>query len=342
MRQLFRKLGVLLALSVAGFLLFNGSLVVYGIRQLYGQLNIIYKAVPVSEYLKDPESDTTYFYKLKYLGQVRAFAMDSLKLHASDNYTSFYDQRGKPAMWVVTGCLPYHLEAKEWSFPFLGDVSYKGFFNETLAREEAMKIRRNGFEADIYNPSAWSTLGILNDPILSGMLKRGPGQLAETIIHELTHATVFISGDVDYNENLATFIGEQGAIRFLSNHFGPQSPEKIRYEHLLQDEDVYSQHLLNGSKRLDSLYATFSDEMPVEEKAEKKFSLIADILIGINFLPIQEMQYFRYDFRKNPLPGNTFFMAYRRYRKDQKSFHDLLQGKYQGDLVLMIRDLADK
>jgi predicted aminopeptidase len=47
------------------------------------------------------------------------------------------------------------------------------------------------------------------------MLERGEGDLANLIIHEMVHATIFVKDSIDFNENLATFIGDRGAEQFL-------------------------------------------------------------------------------------------------------------------------------
>ena len=333
---------VLLLTAILFWLIFNAELVVYGVRQLRGQLELVWNAVPVEEYITANPDSTDNIRKLQYLQTVRAYAMDSLGLHSSDNYTTFYDHGRKPLMWVVTASKPFSMEAHEWTFPFLGSLSYKGFFREELALEEAAQVRKEGYETDIYNPSAWSTLGWMNDPILSGMLHKGPGQLAELIIHELTHATVFLPGQVEYNENLATFIGEQGALLFLSSHFGTNSPEKIRYENFLHDQIIYAKHLLKGAESLDSLYKTFTSDELISSRAEKKYRLISSIFLNINYLPLKEPKRYLFDFRQEQLPGNTTFMAYRRYRKDQAELYKLLNEEYEGDLRKMIAGLSEK
>ena len=213
--------------------LWNYKLVFYGIQQLNGQLKIICKSVPVTEVINDKNVNPEIKEKLLLVEEIRRFAMDSIGLTNSDNYTTFYDQQGKPLMWVVTGCKPYSLEAKKWNFPFVGEVSYKGFFKEYRAKKEELLVRQQGYETDIYSPSAWSTLGYFTDPILSNILKRGPGRISELIIHELTHATIFQSSSVVYNENLATFVGENGAIKFLIAHFGDTSVYINRYKNRL-------------------------------------------------------------------------------------------------------------
>jgi predicted aminopeptidase len=290
--------------------------------------------------LNDPQLRDSYREKLVLTNDIRRFAMDSLGLKNSDNYTTFYDHQGQPLMWVVTGCLPYELKAKEWWFPLIGHVSYKGFFNEQLARREELQVRRAGYETDIYNPSAWSTLGYFTDPILSNQLKRGPGRLAELIIHELTHATVYLESSVDFNENLATFIGEQGASAFLKSKFGADAEETKRYTDFLADQSLYSEAMMLGAQRLDSLYRTMDHNLPVKEKALLKYRLISDILVHINRLPFARPEQFRFHFGKDPLPGNTEFMSFLRYRKQQGDFELELSGKYKGDLRAMIAAYA--
>jgi predicted aminopeptidase len=67
---------------------------------------------------------------------------------------------------------------------------------------------------------AYSTTGLLPDPVYSPMLRRDEIGLADVIIHELTHNTIYRTGDTTFNESLATFVGRRGAIDFLSSEFG--------------------------------------------------------------------------------------------------------------------------
>jgi predicted aminopeptidase len=240
-------------------------------------------------------------------------------------------------MWVVTGCLPFEFKEKTWWFPVVGNVSYKGFFDEAGALMEADRISQEGYETDIYNPEAWSTLGYFTDPVLSNMLKRGPGKLAELIIHELAHATVFLPDEVDLNENLATMAGELGALRFLASKYGKMSNEYIRYTNRLHDDEIYYQHMLNGFIRLDSLYKSFDKNAKHDVKANKKYKLIATILLDINKLPLKDKNRYRFDFEKNKLPGNTEFMSYSRYRNDQSNLKKTLATKYRNDIGMMLK-----
>jgi predicted aminopeptidase len=336
--------------NIAGLALFvliiwlswNFKTLCYGINQLIGQLKITMNAVPVNKIILDPSLKKEYREKLFFIQEVRRYAIDSLGLHDTENYTTFYDQKDKPLLWVLTACRPFELEAKKWYFPIIGKMEYKGFFKEEKAYREQRQVILEGYETDIYNPVAWSTLGILTDPILSGQLRFSPGRLAELIIHEMTHATVYVAGDVDYNENLATFVGEKGAEKFLIYRFGIKSTELTTYLNYISDEEMYSRYMLTQSKSLDSLYKTFKPEMTLREKADKKYRKIADIMLGLNNMPFHNSRRYRTNFKKGKLPNNTEFMAFLRYRKDQDAFKKSFEKNFNGNLKAFVMKIADR
>jgi predicted aminopeptidase len=243
---------------------------------------------------------------------------------------------------VLTACRPYELEAKKWHFPILGQVEYKGFFKEEKALKEQREVILEGFETDIYNPVAWSTLGLLTDPILSGQLKFSPGRLAELIIHEMTHATVYVAGDVDYNENLATFVGEKGAEKFLTYRYGKESIELTSYLNYITDEEMYSRYMLLQSRSLDSLYRTFTSDMTLREKADKKYRKIANIMLGLNNMPFHNSRRYRTNFKKGKLPNNTEFMAFLRYRKDQDVFKKSFEQNFNENLKAFVQEITNR
>ena len=49
------------------------------------------------------------------------------------------------------------------------------------------------------------------------MLQKQKGELAELIFHELFHGTIYVSGQVDLNENLAEFIAEKATLVFFNS-----------------------------------------------------------------------------------------------------------------------------
>jgi len=98
----------ILALVVVVALIYH-DLVVYGIRQGYGQLSIIWNARPVTEYLADPNFPDSLKARLRLIDEVRQYAIDSLGLKDTENYKTLYDQKGKEIMWVVLAAEPFQL-----------------------------------------------------------------------------------------------------------------------------------------------------------------------------------------------------------------------------------------
>ncbi|MBL3656731.1 aminopeptidase [Fulvivirga sediminis] len=313
------------------WLLFNHELITYALKQAKGQLTIVWNAEEVDELLKNPAVADSVKEKLLFIGKVRKYAIDSLGLNNTDNYTTLYDQKGEPLLWVVTGCQPYKLEAKEWDFPIVGKMPYKGFFVQEDAVKEFEKLRNEGYDVGVRNPGGWSTLGWFKDPILSNMLSKKQGDLAELIIHEMVHATVFVKDSVDFNENLASFIGERGAFKFLEDTYGKDSEEYLLYEHGLSDERAYISHFLRGADALEKLYSQIDVEVDTAIKSMKKRVLMENIMIALDTIQFYDSTYA--DFPLHPLPNNTYFMSFLRYRSKQDKLLNLFNEKFNKDLT---------
>jgi len=196
----------LLVIILISFLIWNHRLIYYGLVQAKGQLTILLDAIPVSDYLDNPHVPDSLKARILLVNEIKQFAVEELGLYGNGNYQKIYDQQNQEIMWVVTACEPYQLIAKEWSFPFIGSFSYKGFFVYEMALRETEKLDQQGYDTSIRTADAWSTLGIFNDPVLSNLLNRSAGSLADVIIHEMTHSTIFVKDSLEFNENLPSFI----------------------------------------------------------------------------------------------------------------------------------------
>ena len=153
-------------------LLFNWDILSYGIRQAQGQLRITFNTLPVETILNDTLFPDSLKQKIKIVQQARVFAFQELGLTPSENYTTFYDQKGEVALWNLSASKAYMLEPKLWSFPILGSFPYKGFFDLERAKQERDELIDQGYDARIRPVGGWSTLGWTTDPILSNMLER--------------------------------------------------------------------------------------------------------------------------------------------------------------------------
>jgi predicted aminopeptidase len=341
LRKYLKLLMYTLLISFVVLVAFNFSLLVYGIEQAAGQIKIVWKAKPVEKYLNDPHFPDSLKQKLLFIQEVREFAIDRLGINNSKNYTTLYDQKGQPAILVLTACKPYAFEPVEWNFPLLGRFSYKGFFNFDRARQERDKWRNQGYDTELSPVTAWSTLGWFKDPILTGMLRRSTGELAELIIHELTHATLYVKSSVEYNENLATFVGEEGARIFLRHKFGENSSEYLEYQGILEDEVTYGRHILSGYDRLDSLYNTFTDSSPLAIKDSLKVLMINDIIAGIDHIGLRLPDNYARIRSGDYKPNNTYFMSYRRYRAEQNTFQKEFEERFNSNFKTYLNYLKE-
>lgn len=333
-----RKILVLL-LVVCGLIIFGKrKLLIYGIDQGLGQFSVIWNARPINEVLADSNLPDSLRKKLELSKDVRTFAIQNLGLKESDNYTTFYDQKGQPILWNVSASDKYALKPYLWRYPFLGEMPYKGFFDLKKAIKELNRLQKSGYDARVRTVSGWSTLGILKDPILSNMLERSEGQLAEVIIHELVHSTLFIKNKVDFNENLASFIGEEGAKQFLKYHFSDSSNEYIEYIQEEHDNKVFINHILKGSKKLDSLYLSINDK-PEHKKDTLKTQMISEIIATVDTNDFFSDKY--QHFFDNARPNNAYFMSFMRYHSQEDSLKAIYQT-FDRDLKTMISALKSE
>jgi predicted aminopeptidase len=331
--------GLLIALVVLVVIFWD--LVSYAVRQGYGQFTIIWHARPVDEFLSDPEFPDSLKARLNFISEVRRYSIDSLGLKDTENYKTMFDQKGKEIMWVVMACEKFRLKPKEWEFPIVGAVPYKGFFNEKRANDLKEELENEGWDVVIRNPGGWSTLGWFTDPILSKMLSRSEGDLANLIIHEMSHATIFVKDSVDFNENLATFIGDRGAEKFLIYKYGEHSKEYTNYMEEDKDYLKFVDHMLRGAKTLDSLYNTMDPTSPIEGKLESKERVIRRIINSLDTLSLTLTSNPSKRFR-NVLPNNAYFMNFRQYQSKQDTFANEWKVKFDGDLRVYISYLSSK
>ena len=338
---MLKKIGGVIVLVLIVLSVYYWSLITYGVGQGLGQLKIIREARPVEECLADPLFPDSLKAKLKLIARARRFAIDSLGLNDTDNYKTLYDQHGEELMWVVTACEPFRLKEKRWEFPVVGSVPYKGYFDRDKAIKEKEALEREEWDVSIRNPGGWSTLGWFTDPILSGMLRRSDGDLASLIIHEMVHATLYVKDSSDFNENLASFIGDRGAEEFLLKTFGDTSRQVREYAFEDGDYRKVAEHMLRATQKLDSLYKTFAESDPIPLKKERKRAFIQRIVDAIDTLSLSGGEKRSKRFSKR-LPNNTYFMSFKTYESKHDTMKEEWELNFHRDLRAMINHYKKK
>jgi predicted aminopeptidase len=187
----------------------------YVMRAAWEETLILARRRPIDEVLNDQAMDDVTRGKLELVVQARSFAQRDLNLDVGDSYTSFSKIDRDTLALVLSASPTDRLAAYTWWFPIVGRLPYKGFFSLKAAEKERRKLEDRHYDTYLRTTSAFSTLGWLPDPLLSTVLRQDSVGLVETVIHEVTHNTLFVSGQVKFNESFANFVGSVGAIEFF-------------------------------------------------------------------------------------------------------------------------------
>lgn len=323
-KRFMRAIGTdIILLPLFVFCFWNATLLTYALRMLKGELTIVIGARNFADVYADPQVSDSIKSRLHLIDEIKQFAYDSIGLKHSDNYTSFYDQHNQRLMYVVTAAPRYELQPYLWHFPVLGNVPYKGFFDDEKAKQERDRLIDLGYDCDIGGASGWSTLGWFRDPVLSSMLRRSEGDLAELIIHELTHGTIFVKDSVEYNENFAEFVGHEGANWFLRTKYGIDSREYRTYTDSYNDDKIKTRFMLRQAHLLDSVYRSFGPTVPVAEKEQQRNNYFHFIWGRALLLHLADDTTFGDRIYKRLLEGgNTIFLQYTRYDSKQNDFSE--------------------
>ena len=324
----------LITISCFIWLMLYAELALYLVKVSYGQVNLLLNTEKVSEVLKSDKTSKEEKQKILLIEEIKKYSVDSLGYKPTNNFTTYFNQHGKPILWIVTACKPFSFEAYEWKFPIVGKVSYKGFFNRNGAQKEYLKIYAQGYDADISEVSAWSTLGWLPDPVLSSMLVKSKGRMANLFFHELFHATYYAPSSVDVNENLANFIARKATLKFLQN----DTAELSKFLKTMQDDSIYSTFLFKGYETLKVLYSSI-EKLDEPQRLQKKEIALAEIYAASFHLKLNYPDRFKNYSKQILIYKNSFFLDAHRYDGLSDSLNLIFNKKYGGNLKNMIEDL---
>ena len=200
----------------------------YLLQSAQGQLSLMSKRRPITRVVADPATPADVRKQLEAVGQIREFAISNLHLPDNGSYRSYADVGRPYVVWNVVAAPEFSVEAREWCYPIVGCVAYRGYFVERRARAFGDALQSKGFDVSVGGVAAYSTLGHFDDPILNTMIGWNDVELAAIIFHELTHQMIYIANDADFNEALATTVEDEGVRRWLQS-LG-RSGELERYE----------------------------------------------------------------------------------------------------------------
>jgi len=244
-------IAILLLLGLSGC-----STVAYVARLGFGQAKVLLFSRSNEEVFKDPSVSQETKDRIKFVLEVKEYAEERIGLKKTGNYSRYFKVNSQGLLYVISACPKDSLTPYQWNFPIVGRMSYKGFFSLKEAQKERERLERAGFDTYVGRAWAYSTLGWFKDPIFSSMLDGTRAIIAQIVIHELTHTTLFIEDQLDFNEQMATFIGNQGAIEFFSERYGKDSSDYWKARNILDDELIFGKFIEDICGSLRELYSS--------------------------------------------------------------------------------------
>jgi len=244
------SIGVLLVL----ILLCTGCELAYLFHVAAGQLRLSSGSIPIKQALEDNSLNSLQKERLLLVPRIKDFGEKELGLKKTENYQTVFLKSSQRPIYMVSASPKDRLTRKTWWFPVVGDMPYLGFFDRENAKAEKEKLLKEGFDVTGGRADAYSTLGWFQDPVTLNLIDGTTVNLVQTILHEMTHTTLYVKGQGEFNEGLAVLVGKVGAARFLEKNYGFSNHLTIEAKEALEDEAVFSGFLATLFERLELLY----------------------------------------------------------------------------------------
>jgi predicted aminopeptidase len=239
------------ALLAAALLLLNCC---YLAKQGFYTVKYSFGAKSIEKAIQEKRIDDSLTTLFENVRSIKKYSVENIGLADNKNYTRFIRIKKHYLIDLLAASRPDTFSLYEWWFPFFGKAPYLGYFKRDDAIREAKKFKKKGYDVIVVPVDAFSTLGIVSDPVYSFMKKLSIYQLSNLIFHEQTHATIFLKKQVNFNEELASFVGETGALSYIKERFGDTS---VEYRNALlerEDSDTWDRELRALHASLDSVY----------------------------------------------------------------------------------------
>ena len=221
-------------------------------QAINGQYQILTSKRSITKVLADKETPAEVKQKLRLIVDLRNYAEKNLNLPVKGQYLQYADVHRRFVVWNVYAADEFSLEPKSWTFPIVGQATYRGYFSEKAARTYGEKLKKQRYDVYVGGVEAYSTVGWFRDPILNTFIHNSEIDLAETLFHELAHQTAFAKGDTDFNEAFATAVAEEGLRRWMLSTTNTQAEAEFRES--IQRKDQFIHLVMNARRQLEHLY----------------------------------------------------------------------------------------
>lgn len=247
----------------------------YLTEQGIGQFKLQWRGRPNEELLNDPKIKDEWKQKIRLVEAYKKYFYEFFNKKPTSIYSKTSILDGEAVTYLVIASPHRTIKAHEFYFPIMGDFPYIGFFSEDSAKAFAHNLQADENLVTWIRPVyAYSTLGHLEDRILSSFFHFSDVELAELVFHELFHTIFFIKGDVDLNENLAQYF----STRIMSTYFGP-STEFIKYQRIELIKKKLYQKIVEKVKILNNEFDKLGRQLTDQKADELTLSFSQEVLI---------------------------------------------------------------
>jgi predicted aminopeptidase len=299
----------------------------YLIRAAWAEGKILAGRRKITELVADSTTNPKIASKLRLVLSARAFASESIGLRAKESFTTYTQLDRDTLVLVLSGAYRDKLASYTWWFPIVGRVPYKGYFDFARAQEAAKQLNRDGFDVYLRPSPAFSTLGWFNDPLLSTSLSADTLDLANTVIHELTHNTFYAPGQAVFNESFASFVGARGSAWFFRSRGSPGAADQC--DARWSDDKIMARFWAQLYKSVDSAFRAHPSDSAARLAARDSLyatarrRLVAEVGPQLKTINPRALEHLRLD--------NAALLAHRIYSTDLDVF-DAVWASQNGDL----------
>ena len=302
----------------------------YVLQAGYHEAELLASRRPIHKILDSGVASAGEEQRLRLIPVLKAYGR-KLGLSSTENYDTVA-WRWERSIYNISACDPLSFTPRTWTFPIVGKVPYLGFFTEKDTNRWKVRLEKEGLDVWVRTAGAFSTLGWFRDPVLPDMLRWDEADLAETVFHELAHATLWVPGSVNFNESFASFVGEESAERYLADTYGPDSPVLVEARTLNVDYRGWQGLLHALFQDLDSVYKDPSrtPDQKLQRKAEL-FAALPDRVLASDLVMKERWA----AASRRGVWNNARLYQYRTYNTDRDRFQALLQRNH-GDILAFI------
>lgn len=262
----------------------------YYAQSVGGHLGVLSKRTPIEEVLEKPDLSELLRERLEVATELRSFASDTLALPENDSYRDYVDVGADYVVWNVVVAPSLALTPERSCFLFVGCIAYRGYYAKADALAYAASWRDRGYDVSVGGVRAYSTLGWLDDPLLSTMLAGAETYMARIIFHELAHQVVYIKDDTGFNEAFAVAVEQAGVEKWLRE----RRDEKHRERYNLATER-HREFLALVREARAGLAAIYKSERADDEKRALKGNRIEQLRADYRAMRARWGEYAGYD-----------------------------------------------